>query len=470
MVFLIFAVFFISVFWHYKKAKVFGFCILFLLSGIWRYQAVLLGIENSPIKDFIGKDVILTGIVDKEPDTGEKITKLSIKTETINLANSYENRPRNIKQGVLATIWHYPEYEYGDRLEIKGKLESPSILDEFDYPSYLKTKGILAQMSWPEIELKEKGLGTPLMSQLFSFKNKFKAVTRKFFSLPQQGFLEALVFGDENNISSDWKEKLNITGVRHIAAVSGMNVSIIALLIFYFILKIGFWRHYAFYISLVLVCLYIAMIGAPASALRAGIMGGLLLLAQHLGRMFSGERAVFFAAGLMLFQNPLLVRHDIGFQLSFLAVLGLIYLQPILSGFFKKIPDFKIFPLKTMVSATLAAQVFALPILVYNFGRISLVSLITNILILPLVAPLTIFIFIFGILAILFLPLGYLFYLPVWFGLSYIVFLVDIFSKIPWASLALENMPFLFILPFYLALALFVRRKRQEQRLWFLNY
>jgi competence protein ComEC len=212
------------------------------------------------------------------------------------------------------------------------------------------------------------------------------------------------------------------------------------------------------------------MIGAPSSAVRAGIFGGLFLLAQHLGRLSAASRVIIFAATFMLLLNPLLLKVDIGFQLSFLAILGLVYLQQPLSGLFKKIPNPKIFPLQTALSATMAAQVFTLPILIYNFGYVSIVSPIANILIVPVLAPLTILIFIFGLSGIIFYPLAYVFSWIVWLFLSYIIFVVDLFSRVSFASLAIDNANWLGILVYYLALALFVVWYKKRQRIRLLTY
>src|SRR3989338_4446159 len=104
----------------------------------------------------------------------------------------------------------------------------------------------------------------------------------------------------------------------------------------------------------------------------------------------------------MLAINPFLLAKDVGFQLSFLAILGLAYLQQFFSHWLRFLPNFKIFPIKTTLAATLSAQVFTLPILVYNFGYFSPISLIPNVLIVPLLAPVTILIFIFGISGMIF--------------------------------------------------------------------
>ena len=106
-----------------------------------------------------------------------------------------------------------------------------------------------------------------------------------------------------------------------------MNITIISSLILSFVLGLGFWRNQAFYFSAFIIFIYILMIGAPASAVRAGVMASILIAAQGFGRISSGARAVVFAAVLMLFFNPLLLRFDVGFQLSFLAILAFIFLM-----------------------------------------------------------------------------------------------------------------------------------------------
>ena len=390
--FLISGILLISVFWRHKNLVVIGFCILFLVAGIWRYQSFLSKLENSEIKKHINENVTLIGIVDGEPGIREKVIKLKIKIE-------------GIDDEILITTRRYPEYRYGDRLKITGRLEEPQVFEGFNYKNYLLKDGILAVINFPEITFWGKDFGNPIMKILFLFKNKLKESLNGLMSPPQSALLEALFFGDEENISKDWKEKFNLTGTRHITAVSGMNITIISALILNFLLSVGFWRQQAFYFSIILILLYILMIGAPASAIRAGIMGLLFLTAQHFGRISTGSRAIVFAATLMLFLNPLLLKFDIGFQLSFLAILGLIYLQPTFSDFFKRIPN--LLQLRYTLSSTLSAQFFTFPILIYNFGQISLISPLTNILIIPFLPIITILGFIFSFLGIIFQPLGY---------------------------------------------------------------
>lgn len=469
---LILGIFFISIFWKYpagprpqigggangagKKMAVIGFCILFLVLGIWRHQEAQSRIADSgpslsELNDS-NREVVLTGVISSEPAMGEKTLKLRVKT-------------------VLITVGRFPEYKYGDKLEITGLLKTPSEdIDGFNYRNYLQKEGIYSIMDFPEIELLGRGLGNPAMNVLFSFKNKFKEIARNFVSPPEVGILEALVFGDEGEISQEWKNKLNLTGTRHIAAVSGMNITIIASLILSFVLGLGLWRRQAFYLTIFLLVIFILMIGSPASAVRAGIMAGILMAAQYFGRLSVASRAVTFAAVLMLFLNPLLLKFDIGFQLSFLAILGMIYLQPLFSNFLKKIPDPAVFPLRAALSATLSAQIFTLPILIYNFGRISLISPITNILIVPLLAPLTVLIFIFGLAGLIFWGFGWILSWPVWLFLAYIVKIIDWSAQIPRASILFRDIHWIWLITFYLILGLIIWRLQERQKLKFLKY
>ena len=183
-------------------------------------------------------------------------------------------------------------------------------------------------------------------------------------------------------------------------------------------------------------------------------MAFLFLLAQNLGRVASAGRAIIFAAALMLFQNPFLLLSDVGFQLSFLAILGIVYLQPIFSNWLSRIPDFNFFPLKNTLVATLSAQVFTMPILIYNFGYISLAAPFANILIVPFLAPVTILVFVFGLSAFLFLPLALLLFWPTWLFLTYIVSVIDYFAKIPFASISFENISLAWLIIFYLLIGL----------------
>lgn len=437
-----------------SPSKIFLYLCLAFIAGVFIFTGQGFQNENE------GGLTSFIGIVVEEPDIRAKSQKLTVE--------QYENSSRAVDGKILVTTRRYPEYKYGDKLEITGDLKKPSEdINNFNYKDYLRKDGIYYVMSFSKISLIGSGFGNPVKRFLLSFKNKFQEQAEKLIPVPQIGFLEALVFGEEGEISQDWKDKLNITGTRHIAAVSGMNITLISALLLNFFLFLGLWRSQAFYISIFFIILYILMIGAPASAVRAGVMAGIFLLGRYLGRSSLAARGVIFAAAIMLAFNPLLLRLDVGFQLSFLATMGLIHLQPFFSDLLKKIPN--TLQLRSTLSATLSAQFFTMPILIYNFGYISLISPLANILIVPLLAPLTILIFIFGFLGMVFFPLGWLLSFPVFFSLNYITKIIDLFSKIPFSLLKVENIHWFWVVAAYLALIIFIWRL-ERQRLKFFKY
>jgi competence protein ComEC len=410
--------------------------------GIFRYQNYLSKIQNQEIKNFIGKETSILGVIVDEPKIKEKTIVFPIKTE---------------KGKILIIVRRYPEFEYGEEVKISGVLKEPEAKNSFNWKNYLLKDGILAEMDFPEIEKTGKNFGNSMKKFSIFLRKKIEETVKENLPYLDSALLKSLLFGEEEEIPFEWKEKLNQTGVRHIAAVSGMNITIISNLILSFLLFLGLWRHHAFYLSVFLILFYVLMIGAPASAIRAAIMGILYLTAQYFGRLSSGERPVVFAATLMLFFNPLLLRYDIGFQLSFLAILGIVYFYQFFFEKFKKFLKL----IKESLASTLSAQIFTFPILIYNFGQISLISPLSNILILPILPAITILGFIFSFFGIIFEPIGYLFSFPCWLLLSYLLKVVDFCSKIPYSFLTLK-VNFIFLLISYsilIPLALHLNKK-----------
>lgn len=433
-----------------KNEKVFPFlfCLLFLIFGVWRYQTFNLEVKNNELVGYLGKEVSFVGVVSERPESGAEYQRAEIQI-------------KDLKAKVLVTVWKYPKYHYGDKLKIEGYLQEPSNFGDFDYKSFLAKDGVYGVMYRPKIQLVESEEGNIIKEKLIWFKEKLKEKINLILPSPQSALLEALFFGDEDNISQEWIDKFNNTGTRHVTAVSGMNITIISALVLNFFLFLGFWRKQAFYFSVLFIVFYVSIIGAPSSAVRAGIMGVLLLISQYFGRDSDGSRLVVFSAFLMLLVNPLLLVLDVGFQLSFLAILGLIYLQPIFSEWLKKIPN--TFELRYTLSATLAAQCFTLPILIYNFGRLSLVGPFVNLLIVPLITPITILGFVLAFIGLVSIPLGVILSFPIWLVLTYIFKIIDLSSRVSFANIVVEEVSFIWVILFYILLGFLVWRANKNK-------
>jgi competence protein ComEC len=445
-----------------KKIITFFFCFLFLMLGAWRFQQAELKFLNSQLRKFNDREqkITLIGKIVQEPEVREKSQKLIIKTEEI----QFKDLSQKIEEKVLVITRRYLEYQYGDKLKITGKLETPKIFEDFNYQNYLKKDYIFSLIYFPKIELlereKPKNFTEKFFTKILKFKNKLREVISQNLSPPQSSILSAMILGDKRKISQEWKEKLNIAGVRHITAVSGLHITVLTLILMTLFLSLGFWRQQAFYFSLIFIFLFILLTGFQPSAIRAGIMGGLVLFAQYLGRLSKSSQALFFAGALMLFLNPFL-KYDIGFQLSFLAMLGIIYLLPFFQEYLKFISWEN---LRDILAMTFSAYLFTLPILIYNFGYFSLVAPLSNLLIVPLLYWIMLFGFLFVLAGTLWSFLGWLLSFPLWLLLTYLIKIVDWFSQIPLASFSFKISWFwLFFL--YLILIIFTCYLNKKYRL-----
>jgi len=433
-----------------------GFCVLLALLGLLRVQASDFHISADKLKALndSGQEISLEGTIISEPDKRSTWQKFKIKTDVYGST-------------VLVNARRYPDFNYLDKIKITGNLESPFETDEFSYKDYLMKDGIYSVMAFPEIELISKehqhGAFSFLCEKLFLIKQRFRENIKRNFSPPYSSVLEGMILGDSGAMDEDLKNKLNITGLRHIIAVSGTHIIILASILMSLFVAMGFWRHQAFYFSLILIWAYIILTGLSASGIRAGIMGSMFLFAQVLGRQGSGMRLIVFACALMLLQNPLLLFYDVGFQLSFLACLGLILLNPLISGLIKKFTKDNAKNAVDIVSATFSAQIFTIPVLLYNFGNISLISPVTNILIVPIVYWIMVFGFIFSIAGSFFQPLAALLAVPCWLFLSYFIFILNSFSK-PWAVKVFQNVSWIWLASAYFALAVIMQRIKKLQR------
>lgn len=425
------------------KSQIFLYLCLVFIGGvfIWSFFA---SPSVSNLNQFYDQELELEGVIINEPERRINQQKFEFKAE-------------DVPGKILITTEIYPEYHYGDKLEIYGKLREPTVFEDFDYRQYLAKDKIYLVIYSPYIKLLENNQGNWFYQRIFNFKDKLRGVIEQTLLPPQGSILKAIFLGDRFGLSEEFKEKLNLAGVRHIVAISGMHMIIMTQILLFLALGIGLWRGQAFYFVILLLVAYIIMIGAPASAVRAGIMAGLLLLAQKLGRLRGSARAVVFAAVIMLLFNPWLLKADAGFQLSFMACLSIIYLKPILDDWSAKWPN--PWRLKDILTMTLAAQLGVLPILIFHFGRLSLISPLANLMIVPLLPVIMISGIILSFVGLIWLPLAEIVAWPVWFLLSYLVKIVEFFSFLPLAAYEFKNVSLIFLLGYYLVLIWIVTKR-----------
>ncbi len=272
-----------------------------------------------------------------------------------------------------------------------GTLLPPPVIDEFDYGQYLAQRGVQSLMTPTTFNVIEHEQGVWWQKILIQTKHDAQRHIQNALPEPQASLLVGILLGDDKGLSDDVKIAFNDTATSHIIAISGFNMTLIAVLVqAFFQLFIRSARWVAVF-SIITVAIYTLFVGASAPVVRAAIMSSVLLLAPLVQRPTYVPASLTFTALLMAMLQPL-VLWDIGFQLSFAAVLGLALLEPPLRRWFshnllqlvgqrlgKPVLDFLTEPLV----AGLAAQAFTLPIVLYHFERLSVVALVANLLIVP---------------------------------------------------------------------------------------
>ncbi|OGN16361.1 MAG: hypothetical protein A3C81_02775 [Candidatus Yanofskybacteria bacterium RIFCSPHIGHO2_02_FULL_46_19] len=263
--------------------------------------------------------------------------------------------------------------------------------------------------------------------------SKFQESVNQSIPEPNASYINGILLGARQSIPKDLKEVFNRTSTTHILAISGYNITVIAdavLAGLVFCMR----RRYAFWVSVVVIILFTLLTGASASVVRAAIMGLLFLFASGYGRLYDAKNSIVLAGAVMIYFNPRVLVFNIGFQLSFLAVLGLLYIYPVLKHLTIKWPD--IFELKELALMTVSAQIAVAPLLAHYFRQFSLVSLPANILVLPFVPAVMLLGFLSGLGGLIFLPLGQLIGYVAWALSLYQIKVIQFLAALPLASLS----------------------------------
>jgi len=416
----------------YKKAVYINYAIIFFIFlvsfffGIYRYQKSLPLMSPDKIWFYNGKSVSFQGIVFKEPDERIDNVKYALKSREL----SVNGGQLPITGKVLVTSSLYPKYSYGDFLEIECRLKSPESFDGFDYENYLGRYDIYSVCYFPRIEILKKSQGNIFMTKIFKIKNYLRTKVNENLPEPESSFFNAMILGSDGGLPRQVYDQFALTGIVHIIAISGSHIVIIFLILNSILNSLYFSRKQNFYLISVFLIVYLVLIGFPASAVRAGIMGFLVLLAYQLGRLSQARNALILAAAVMILINPKVLKDDVGFQLSFLSVLGLIYFYPYLGEHLKILP--KKYGLRDSLAMTLSAQIMTFPIVIYIFGRLSLIAPVTNIVILP-VLPYVMGLSFFTLAVGFIINFNFLWW-PEYFALGYVIKTVKVFSSIPFAS------------------------------------
>jgi competence protein ComEC len=337
---------------------------------------------------------------------------------------------------VAATLPRYPEIKPGDIVAIDGAIEAPP---DGPYGAYLERIGVTGTIRARQLAVTGRADGPG--AALEGLRRAAADALAEAIPEPEAGLAAGIVIGLRDRVDRDLAADFTTVGASHVVAISGWNIAIVAATVAALAGRLGRRRRTIVMVPAIL--LYVLFAGASPSVVRAAAMAGVVLLARETGRAGRAAAALGWAAAILLFAEPSLIR-DVGFQLSTLATAGILaWADPIerrlrgLAG--GRVPGW----LAESLAVSRAAQAATLPVVLEAFGRLALISPAINLAIVPLVAPAmaaALVALVGGGLVLAGAPavIATLAGLPAWGLLTLICTIVAAGARLPFASVTLE--------------------------------
>ncbi len=436
-------------------------CLVTLFSGAVYFQSSLPTIDENHLQFYNDQGTIeLKGMVSADPEVRDKTTHLRLSATKVKVGEGWQP----ISGTALLFVPRYPTYDYGDVFLVTGKLETPPQLNGFDYKDYLAHQGIYSTMLYPGIEVLDRGRGFKPLEWVYSLRSRLSQTMATILPEPQASLAQGIILGIRGNIPSSVKTDFSRTGTAHILAISGLHLSIVAGVL----LSLGIWlfgrrRYFYIWLALSVIWLYALLTGMHPPVVRGAIMASLFLTAELLGRQRSAFTSLALAAAIMVGISPQIL-WTASFQLSFLAMAGLIFLAPPLMALGRRAVNGTIgedgaaarmaIVITDSFSVTLGAIIAVWPLVAYYFGIISFVGLPATFLVLPALPGIIITGALAGGLGLIFLPAAQIVAWLAWLFLSYMLLVVNGFAAIPLSYVEIGPINSKLVWAYYLGLAL----------------
>lgn len=441
-----------------KRLALASLCLFVLLAGMVRFPETTAP-QSDDLAFYNDSGIVsLRGIVSDAPESGGTMTQLRLDVAEITVAGE----KRTVTGTALLYLPPYPAYAYGDSLSVTGKLSTPPQLGDFDYAAYLARRGVTATMMRPETGLLAANQGFSPVAWLHSLRGNLAGRLAEVLPEPQASLAQGILLGMRANIPPDVEADFARSGTAHLLAISGLHVTIIAGLALGIGVRLfGRRRHIHIWLALAAVGSYAMLAGMGAPVIRAAIMASLFLFAEMAGRQRSTTTALAFAAAVMVAVSPTLL-WEASFQLSFIAMLGLVTLTPRLQSLGQRATvslSGENAALRAIggsltdnLSVTLGVLLAVWPIIAYYFGIVSWVGPLATLLALPALPWVLIGSGSAAVLGAVFLPLGQAAGWLAWVFISYLVVVTGGLASLPGAASETVRISGLTVVVYYLVL------------------
>lgn len=432
--------------WFARREKLLATLSLVLLCAALGAARMAVAPDTIPLAfaPLLTTNVSLVGTVVEDPDIRELNQHV-----TILIATS------TARTKVLAYASLYPSFTYGEAVRVSGTLELPEPFATdggrtFAYDKYLANHRIYAVIPMARIDhvAPPSGAMAAVMNALYGAKHVFVRGLDAALPEPAASLAEGLLTGGKQGLGADLLDAFTVAGLLQIVVLSGYNVMIVAEAV----LK-SLWflpRRFAVVIAALAIIAFVVAAGSGSSAVRAGVMACLALYARASGRTYNALRGLGIALVLMLLWNPFYLVYDPGFELSVAATLGLILGVPAIEPYLARVRHAA---LREVIASTLAAQLFVLPLLLYETGNLSFVAIPANILVSLLVPVTMLASFIAGLVGVVLPIAAPVIGLPAYALLAAIIWTAEAAAELPLANVILPAFPFWLVLLAYAAVA-----------------
>jgi competence protein ComEC len=404
-----------------------------IVFGVWYVNRSFSTNEYAPM---LGKTVNWEGVIVADPVTSEKNQQVTL-------------LPDGYTQYIRASLYTaMPDAQKGDRVWIRGQLEMPENFSDFDYIGYLQRWNVYAVLKKPRVIILDRAEFS-WRTAMISLR-EFVIRQSKVFPQSEGSLIVGMLIGQRQHIPEEVSKAFKTTGLTHIVAVSGFNMTIIATACGSFVWYIG--RRTTNLMTIVIVFGFVIITGASAAVVRAAIMATIMVMAQLLGRQYASLYSLLVVASIMVIINPRIVIWDVGFQLSVAATYG------VLIAFRVKKPDAPSTFLSDTLRPTLGAIAMTSPIIAYHFETFSVIAPLANLVVLPFVT----WIMLFGALSLI--PvLGSAFVMPAQMLTSAVLNVTQLLAQVPYASIDLQ-LPAWLLFSYYFALFIYIYTTLQKRK------
>ena len=426
--------------------------------------------QDTTFKPLIGQSVELIGTVVSDAEYRGSYQRFFLQPSSDTLKSKL---PR-----ILVTTDPYQGFSYGDWVKVDGVLEGIDNFTgesgrEFAYREYLLVRNVAAQIRFATVSKETSRLNNrdfnlivSLRTWLSDMKSRYLTVVNQALPEPHSSLAGGITVGANDALGEEYETLFRQVGLTHIIVLSGYNVAIIVTTLGMALAFLPYWV--AAGISFIGIWLFVLLVGASTTIIRAGLMASAAVVSRLYGSQATGLSLLSLAVIAMVIHQPLIVVYDPSFQLSVLATLGIILVAPLIEDWFHWLPTLA--GLREIVVTTIATQITVIPWIVYLMGDFSLVSPLANILVLPVIPAAmlsTFLIYIFSLLPLF--GFGYLISLGStavsYYLLNYVFLVSSVLGNWTYSSLSLPPLSLWLVVLIYALIILILYKLHSSKKI-----